>query len=363
MTKKPVIVSVVGARPQFVKLAPLAREISKSFRHIIIHTGQHYDFNMSDSFFSQLKIPAPDYNLGIGSGGHGSQTGRLLEKCEAALLSIKPDMVLVYGDTNSTLAAALAAAKLLIPIAHIEAGLRSFRRDMPEEVNRVLTDHLSSLLFYPTPTAKKNLRAEGIKKRLLLSGDLMYEILDQCLKRFEKKGPLLNRYQVEPEEFILVTLHRAENSDSLERLQKFKKILQATQLPLIFPAHPRTIKNLKKYKLLSEFKKIDNLQIIPPLPYLEMLNLMSQAKYVMTDSGGMQKEAFFLGRPCLTLRPETEWVETVTAGRNFLIDLSVSKLRRALKQPVRRRGTLKYKINNLQPSEIMRRAIANFLKP
>lgn len=362
--KKPVIVSIVGARPQFVKLAPLARELKKSFRHIVIHTGQHYDFNMSDSFFTDLKIPQPDINLGIGSGPHGQQTGRLLEKCEKALLKIKPDMVLVYGDTNSTLAGALAAAKLLIPIGHIEAGLRSFRRDMPEEVNRVLTDHLSNLLFYPTPVARKNLIAEGIKggRALISSGDLMYEILDQRLKSLKNKDKLLNQYGLQPEKYILVTLHRAENSDFPKRLEMFKNILKATDLPIIFPAHPRTMKNLKKFKLLSDFKKIQNLRIIPPLPYLEMLALMSQAKYVMTDSGGMQKEAFFLRRPCLTLRPETEWVETVTTGRNFLIDMSITKLRRAMGQKMKSRGKFNYRINRLKPSEVITRAISGYLK-
>lgn len=356
------IVSIVGARPQFVKLAPIARELSKSFRHVIIHTGQHYDFNMSDSFFSQLKIPLPDINLGIGSGGHGRQTGRLLEKCETALVSLNPNMVLVYGDTNSTLAGALAAAKLHYPIGHIEAGLRSFRRDMPEEVNRVLTDHLSNLLFYPTPSSRKNLVAEGIKRGLIPSGDLMYEILDSCRGSRKTSKQLLRRYDLKAEQFILVTLHRAENSDSFKRLEKFKKLLQATEMPILFPAHPRTIKNLKIFKLLSEFKKIDQLHLLPPLPYLELLEVMSQAKFVMTDSGGMQKEAFFLGRPCLTLRPETEWVETVSAGRNFLIDLSVTKLRRALNQKLRQRGKLNYKIKGRKPSQIITQAILNYLK-
>jgi UDP-N-acetylglucosamine 2-epimerase len=316
---------------------------------------------MSQTFFDQLKIPRPDMNLNVGSGSHGRQTAKTLERCEKALLSIRPDLVLVYGDTNTTLAGALAAAKLDIPVGHIEAGLRSFRKAMPEETNRVVADHLSELLFYPTTTARKNLRQEGIKKGLIRSGDLMYEILDNCLPIIARHGRTLKAHQVEKDRFILITLHRAENADDPQRLERFIGALEKVRIPGLFLIHPRTIKNLKRFKLWDRIRKIDNLILGRPQPYIETLTLMSTARAVMTDSGGMQKEAYFLGRPCLTLRPETEWVETVNAGANILVDISPAKIRRALAKLPGVRRQLRYKINGRKPSEIITDAIGNYL--
>ncbi len=358
---KPIIVSVVGARPQFVKLAPLARQLRKQCDHLIIHSGQHYDYDMSQAFFEQLQIPKPDINLLVGSGGHGQQTGRVLERCEKALKALKPDMVLVYGDTNTTLAGALAAAKLGLPVGHIEAGLRSFRRSMPEEINRVMADHISDLLFYPTPTARANLRHEGITAGLVRSGDLMYEILDGFRPIIEERKSILQRYGLKSGDFILITLHRAENVDDPERLKRFVEIMEQINQTRLLLVHPRTAKNLRCFKLIGRLKKIEGLIIDQPQPYIETLALMSQAAAVMTDSGGIQKEAFFLGRPCLTLRPETEWVETVDEGGNFLVDLSMTKIQRALHAVGKKRRRPNYKIGGKRPSEIIAAAILKYL--
>ncbi|MCK5124884.1 MAG: UDP-N-acetylglucosamine 2-epimerase (non-hydrolyzing) [candidate division Zixibacteria bacterium] len=361
--RKYTIISLVGARPQFVKLAPLAKRLSRSFQHIIIHSGQHYDNRMSDVFFKQLKIPSPDKNLNIGSGSHGAQTGKMLELFERELVKVRPDMVLVYGDTNTTMAGALAAVKLHIPIGHIEAGLRSFNDTMPEEINRKVTDHVSSLLYYPTPAARKNLKAEGLSRGLIRSGDLMYEILDACtnLPYFKKNHQ--RKFGVSSGDYCLVTLHRAENADNKERLSSFVSILQSLPYQTIFLAHPRTVKNLKKFGLYSQLKKSPSVIISQPVPYLETLSLLNGAKALLTDSGGMQKEAYFLGIPCLTLRPETEWVETVASGDNTLTDMSRTKVLRVLKQiSWRKRKKLNYKINGRMPSDVISKSISKFLQ-
>lgn len=361
MTKKKAkIISLVGARPQFVKLAPLATRLQKAYQHLIIHSGQHYNYNLSGAFFDQLSIPKPDKNLNIGSGNHGWQTGQILEKFEKILLRSRPDMVLIYGDTNTTLAGALAASKLHIPVGHVEAGLRSFVPTMPEEINRRVADHLSTLLFYPTPTARKNLLGEGLTKGLIRSGDLMYEILDAQSKSFIGEGKLLDQYDIVEGDYFLITLHRAENADNPERLDRFIKILNSISGIKLFPAHPRTIKNLKKFKLYQNLKKVNNLRIIVPLPYNELLGLMAHARAVLTDSGGMQKEAYFLGCPCLTLRNETEWVETVEKGANTLVDMSPGKTAKALKNIKKSRRRLNYLINGKKPSQVIRKAIDNY---
>lgn len=360
--RKPSVVSIVGARPQFIKLAPVAAGLKKICRHYIIHSGQHYDRDMSDIFFDQLRLPVPDVDLNVGSGDHGRQTGRILERCERALMDLDPQLVLVYGDTNTTLAGSLAAAKLHIPVGHIEAGLRSFRMTMPEEINRRVTDHLASLLFYPTPTARKNLAAEGIKKGLVDSGDVMYEILDLCRPQVDRRRDIFGELGVDKKDYLLITLHRAENVDDPERLAAFVETAGQISERMVFPAHPRVRKNLRRFGLAKTVRSFSNLTVCRPRPYIDSLALISGAKAVMTDSGGIQKEAFFLGVPCLTLRPVTEWVETVAAGANVLVDISPSKIMRALKRIPDRPPKLKrYTVRGVKPSAVISGAVAAFL--
>jgi len=360
--RKTSIVSIVGARPQFIKLAPVAACLKKICRHRIIHSGQHYDRDMSDVFFDQLRLPAPDVDLNVGSGDHGRQTGRILERCETALKKLNPRLVLVYGDTNTTLAGSLAAAKLNIPVGHIEAGLRSFCMTMPEEINRRVTDHLASLLFYPTPSAKKNLAAEGIKRGLVDSGDVMYEILDICLPQVDRRRDVFRELGVEKKDYFLITLHRAENVDDPERLTRFVEIVGQISERMVFPAHPRVRKNLRRFGLAKTVRSHSNLTLCRPRPYIDSLALISGAKAVMTDSGGIQKEAYFLGVPCLTLRPVTEWVETIDAGANVLVDISPSKIRRALKRiPARPPRLKRFTVRGVKPSVVISGAIAAFL--
>jgi len=320
------IISVVGARPQFIKLSALSRELRKKHKEIILHTGQHYDDELSRIFFSELSIPEPDYNLGIGSAEHGEQTGRMLKGIEEVLLFEKPDLVIVYGDTNSTLAGALAAVKQKIPVAHVEAGLRSFKRSMPEEVNRVLTDQVSSLLFCPTKTSVQNLRKEGITKGVHLVGDVMYDSLRQHIKRAEKKSGILKKLNLSEKDFYLITIHRAENTDIKENLKKITEILFGLDKKTVFPVHPRTKRSLSEFNLLGKVESKRHLFLIDPVSYLDMLVLEKNARCVLTDSGGVQKEAFFLKTPCLTLREETEWVETLCDNYNHVVGLSLKKV-------------------------------------
>lgn len=307
--------TVVGARPQFIKAGPVSRSFHA--QHIdekIIHTGQHYDLNMSDVFFRTLGLREPDYHLGVGSGGHGVQTGRMLEEIESILIDVAPDVVLVYGDTNSTLAGALAAAKLNIPVAHVEAGLRSFNRRMPEEVNRVLTDHMSTLLFCPTVTAVDHLRGEGVTQGVHMVGDVMKDALDYWKAHEDGSASVLQRMGLGEKAYYLATVHRAENVDSPDRLRAILSAFGSVDLPVVLPIHPRTRDALGcRNQVLP-----GNVVAIDPVGYLEMLELESNARAVLTDSGGVQKEAFMLGVPCVTLRDETEWVETVTVGWNTL---------------------------------------------
>lgn len=313
------IATVVGARPQFIKCAPVSLELRKVAAEVLIHTGQHYDGNMSRVFFQELCIPEPDYNLGVGSGPHGAQSGEMLKRIEEVLLEERPDAVLVYGDTNSTLAGALAAAKLHIPVAHVEAGLRSFNRRMPEEINRVVTDHLSSLLFCPTKTAVNNLAQEGITQGVRLVGDVMYDALLCNIQIAEETSTILKRLQLQPKAYFLATVHRAENTDDIGRLQAIVQAFAEISAlhPVIWPVHPRTQQVLKVHNLLYSINHA--LRLIDPASYLDMLLLEKEAKVILTDSGGVQKEAFWLGIPCVTLREETEWVETVQAGWNTLV--------------------------------------------
>ncbi len=311
------IASIVGARPQFIKCAPVSRELRKEHEEILIHTGQHYDHGMSEVFFEELRIPKPDYNLGIGSGTHGHQTGAMLGAIEDVLKKERPDLVLVYGDTNSTLAGALAAAKLHIPVAHVEAGLRSFDRRMPEEVNRVLTDHASDLLFCPTETAVANLAAEGVTGGVHLVGDVMLDAMNYNRMVAEERSRILDEVGVEPGDYLAITVHRPSNTDSRENMTAILGALGEADRPVVFPVHPRTRKCLSEHGLLAEVP--ENIRVVEPLGYLDMIRLMAHAEKILTDSGGVQKEAYMLGVPCITLRENTEWVETVEAGWNVLV--------------------------------------------
>jgi UDP-N-acetylglucosamine 2-epimerase len=326
------IISVVGARPQFIKLSALSKELRKKHQEIILHTGQHYDDELSKVFFSELSIPKPDYNLGIGSAEHGEQIGRMLKGIEGVLLFEKPDLVIVYGDTNSTLAGALAAAKQNIPVAHVEAGLRSFKRSMPEEINRILTDQVSSLLFCPTKTSVQNLKKEGITEGVHLVGDVMYDSLRESIARAEKNSQIMKKQNLSKKDFYLITIHRAENTDIKENLKKIAQILCSLDKKTVFPVHPRTKKSLSEFDLLDELESKKHLLIIDPVSYLDMLVLEKNARCVLTDSGGVQKEAFFLKTPCLTLREETEWVETLKSGSNQLVGLEVDKVIKRIKR-------------------------------
>jgi UDP-GlcNAc3NAcA epimerase len=310
------IVTVVGARPQFIKAAPLSRELRQEHHEILVHTGQHYDDAMSGVFFRELSIPEPDYNLGVGSGPHGQQTGEMLRAIEAVLERERPDWVLVYGDTNSTLAGALAAAKLHIPVMHVEAGVRSYNRAMPEEVNRVLTDHIATLLFCPTPTSVENLRREGIADGVHQVGDVMYDALLAFLPVAMKRSSILDDLGLEPRGYALLTIHRAENVDSDVRLTLLMEAIRRIELPILFPAHPRTRKRLEALGLHDRLGP--RVRLLPPVGYLDMLALESQARAVMTDSGGVQREAHFLSVPSVILRTETEWPELVDAGASCL---------------------------------------------
>jgi len=311
------ILTVIGARPQFIKAATISRLIAESdaLTETLVHTGQHFDDNMSKVFFDELKIPAPDYNLAISGGTHGHMTGAMLAALEDVMLETKPDAVAVYGDTNSTLAGALAAVKLGIPIAHIEAGLRSFNMDMPEEINRILTDRISSLLFCPTQQAVEHLRNEGTQNRIEHVGDVMYDATLFARQASAHASSILEDLGLEPGRFGLCTLHRAENTNDPERFRKLCTFLeeQAAHTPLVFPVHPRTRKLIDEQNI-----RLSNIRMIDPVGYLDMHRLIDGATTVLTDSGGLQKEAYFHRTPCITLRDETEWVETITSGWNRL---------------------------------------------
>lgn len=309
------IASIIGARPNFIKAAPVSREIRKEFKEIMIHTGQHYDYELNKIFFDELNIPEPDYHLGVGSGTQGYQTGEMLKGIEKVLIKENPDLVLVYGDTNSTLAGALAAAKLHIKVGHIEAGLRSFDRSMPEEINRVLTDHCSDLLFCPTKTAVDNLNIERILKGVYLTGDVMVDTLKENVNIAEKNSKILDKLGLKPKSYYLATVHRAQNTDEFNRLRNIADSF-CEIVDLVFPCHPRTEKCLRKFSLWDELSTV---RIIKPVGYLDMLVLEKNANKILTDSGGVQKEAYILKVPCITLRENTEWVETVEDGWNVLV--------------------------------------------
>jgi UDP-N-acetylglucosamine 2-epimerase len=309
------VASIVGARPQFIKSAPVSRALASRFREVLIHTGQHYDYGMSEIFFSEMELRPPDFNLGVGGGSHGEQTGRMLIELEKVLAEVKPDCVLVYGDTNSTLAGAVVSAKGGIPLAHVEAGLRSYNRAMPEEVNRVLTDHISNFLFCPTNTAVENLVKEGIVNGVHQIGDVMYDALLYNLDMARKHSQILARLGLGKGDYALATVHRVANTDDPERMRSILGALSALSMQVVFPVHPRTRKMLLEWGLTAN----SNVLFIEPQGYFDILTLQENANCILTDSGGMQKEAYLLGVRCITLREETEWVETVSSGWNKLV--------------------------------------------
>lgn len=328
------VLTVVGARPQFIKSGPVSRALrAAGMGETLVHTGQHYDLNMSDIFFDALGLTSPDHHLNIGSGSHGEQTGRMLASIEAVVQSSPPDVLLVYGDTNSTLAGALAAAKLHIPVAHVEAGLRSFNRRMPEEINRVMTDHLADLLFCPTDIAVDHLRNEGVTTGVHQVGDVMKDALDYWMQQQSTCEPPTDN--LEPGSYYLATVHRAENVDQPNRLLQIIDALETLDAPVVLPLHPRTRNALKGLDTSTN----DAIRWIDPVGYVEMLNLERGAKAILTDSGGVQKESYMMGIPCITLRDETEWTETVDAGWNTLVGADTRRIRDAalsLRRPTER---------------------------
>jgi UDP-N-acetylglucosamine 2-epimerase len=316
------IVSVVGARPQFIKCAVVSSKLRKVAEEILVHTGQHYDHEMSGVFFDELRLPAPNYHLEVGSGSHGWQTGQMLLKIEEVLATEKPDWILLYGDTNSTLAGALAAAKLHMKVAHVESGLRSFNRIMPEEINRVVVDHLSSLLFCPSETAVNNLAREGIVRGVHVVGDVMLDVLLRALPLAEGRSRILSTLGLSKSGFLLATIHRPENVDHPARLANIARAFNSLNEIIVFPVHPRTRKMIEENAVVWS----PHVRLIEPLGYLDMITLEKSARIVLTDSGGIQKEAYWLGVPCLTLRDDTEWVETIESGWNKLVGSETSQI-------------------------------------
>jgi UDP-GlcNAc3NAcA epimerase len=317
------IATVIGARPQFIKAGPVSKAIlaKAGLKEIVIHTGQHYDREMSDIFFKELEMPKPHYNLEAGSGSHAVQTAEIMKRLEPILIAEEPDLLLTYGDTNSTIAGALAAAKLHIPIAHVEAGLRSFNMKMPEEINRIVVDRLSTILFAPTSTAVNNLRSEGILHGVKNVGDVMYDATLTYTEKALTGSTILAREKLTPRQYVLVTVHRAENTDLKKRLENILRALRevSEDHAVVFPIHPRAKKMIRNFALGRYLSKI---KAVKPLGYLDMLCLEKNALAILTDSGGVQKEAYFQKVPCITLRGETEWVETIKAGWNMLADVT-----------------------------------------
>jgi len=326
------LLTIVGARPQFIKAGPLNRALATAGHdEVVVHTGQHYDGNMSDVFFDELDLRRPAYHLGVGSGGHGAQTGAMLARIEEVMLAERPDQVIVYGDTNSTLAGALAAAKLHIPVIHVEAGLRSFDRRMPEELNRIVVDHLASLLLAPSEVAAAHLRAEGVTEGVHVVGDVMAEALAHAAARAASRSSALEDLGLREGGYLLATLHRAENTDDPVRLRAILDAFDAIDEPIVFPVHPRTAKALAAAKWPRANGVGHHVRLIEPVGYLDMVRLQQGARAIVTDSGGVQKEAYWLARPCITLRDSTEWIETVQAGWNILAGAVTARIVQAVK--------------------------------
>ncbi|USZ68099.1 UDP-N-acetylglucosamine 2-epimerase (non-hydrolyzing) [Halorussus salilacus] len=322
------VLTVVGARPQFIKAAPVSRAVRRTHEEVLVHTGQHYDEEMSDVFFDELGIPEPDDNLGVGSDDHGAQTAEMLVGLEGKIAEEDPDAVLVYGDTNSTLAAAVAASKMDPALAHVEAGLRSYNREMPEEINRVLTDHAADLLFAPSARAVENLRAEGVAGAVHGTGDVMYDAVLWARDRAADHSTVLDDLGLAAGEYVLATVHRAANTDDPDRLAAILDALAEDSREVVLPAHPRTVERMEEYGIYDDAET--RLTLTDPVGYLDFVRLQDCAEVVATDSGGVQKEAFFLDTPCVTMREETEWRETVEAGWNTLVGADGDAIRRNL---------------------------------
>ena len=317
------VLSIIGARPQFIKAAAVSRVLREHHREVLIHTGQHYDYEMSGIFFDGLELPCPDANLEVGSGTHGAQTAAMLKGIEDVVLAESPNYMLIYGDTNSTLAGALAASKLSVPVAHVEAGLRSFNRRMPEESNRVVADHLSELLLCPSETAVQNLAHEGITRGVYLVGDVMLDVMNWARQQLAAKPPtILEDLDLANGRYLLATVHRSENTDDLARLSQILQAFNSLDEPVVFPVHPRARKIIAK----AGCKVEPHVRVIDPVGYMDMVALTSSARLVLTDSGGLQKEAYWLGIPCITMRDETEWLETVTSGWNTLVGADAERI-------------------------------------
>lgn len=329
MKKKIKILVVVGARPNFIKAFPLFEEFkkNKAIVPVLVHTGQHYDYEMSKVFFGDLNIPKPDYNLHVGSGSHAFQTAEVMKNLESIVLKEKPNWMLVFGDVNSTLAGALVASKLHVPIAHVEAGLRSFDKSMPEEINRVLTDHISDVLFCPTKKAVENLKKEGIVKNVYNVGDIMFDAYIKMAEIADRKSKIMKEMKISKKNYILLTIHRAKNTENSDDISNILDILSDTGENIIFPVHPRTKKVLDQKKINGYL----NIKFIKPVSYFDMIVLENNASKIITDSGGVQKEAYFAKTPCITLREETEWVETVNDRWNILVGSERSRIIRAIK--------------------------------
>jgi UDP-GlcNAc3NAcA epimerase len=351
------IITIIGARPQFIKAAMISKAViqynnqqkNTEIEEYILHTGQHYDANMNDIFFNQLEIPRPTWQLQCGQGSHAAMTAQMLVGIEQILLANAPDYVLVYGDTNSTLAGALAAAKLHIPVVHVEAGLRSFNKQMPEEINRVLTDHLSAFLFCPTSAAVRNLQNEGIREGVFPVGDVMYDAALTFRDIAQQRSTILTSLQLKPKKFYLSTIHRAENTDNRERLTSIIRALTdiaSADCPVILPLHPRTQSCIDKFHLSPLIASNPSFQLIQPVDYLDMVMLEKEAIAILTDSGGIQKEAYFHRTPCITLRNETEWVETVDCGWNQLADCHTENIIRCLHTPTQKTDIPEYGSGN-----------------
>lgn len=320
------IISIVGARPQFIKLSVVSREIRKQHEEAIIHTGQHYDPNMSEKFFEEMDISYPDINLEIGSMPHASQTAAMMQAIEEKLFGINADLVIVYGDTNTTLAGGLVASKMHIPVAHVEAGLRSYNKLMPEELNRVITDHLSSILFCPSQNAVENLRKENITRNVFNVGDVMLDSLGYYKKKTNAK--ILEKYRLREKQYCLATIHRAENTDNLNKLKVILEAFEDSKETIVFPIHPRTYKLIVK----NACPLGKNIKLIEPVGYLDMLCLEKYSKKIITDSGGVQKEAYYFNIPCLTIREETEWIETIKCKANKLLRINKEEIVEAIRK-------------------------------
>jgi UDP-N-acetylglucosamine 2-epimerase len=326
------VLSIVGARPQFVKLGPVSRALrARGVDEYVLHTGQHHDPGMSDAFFEEFALPPPDRNLGVGSESPARQIALMLPGIGGVLEQIRPRLTIVFGDTNSTLAGALASAHARVPLAHVEAGMRSFDRSMPEEVNRVATDHISDLLFTASAAAGRNLENEG-RTGSIFTGDVMYDVVLEAHDRIRSRADVLDRVGVRPGGYVFATVHRAANTDDRERLARVVDLLAGLEVPVVFPVHPRTRKAIADAGLGGRLES-DAFRVTPPLPYVETMALAASARRVFTDSGGLQKEAFYLGVPCTTLRDETEWVETVELGWNVLAGTDAAKARASLDLP------------------------------